>query len=89
MVPAGEITEGTVRELGGILGNGDVIVDGGNSNWHDSQRRAEQVAAGRHPVPRLRYERRGVGLANGYCLMVGGERGRRRRRTGVPGARSR
>ena len=73
MVPAGEITERTVRELGGILGSGDVIVDGGNSNWHDSQRRAEQLAAGG-----IRFLDCGTsggvwGLANGYCLMVGGE----------------
>jgi 6-phosphogluconate dehydrogenase len=72
MVPAGEITEGTVRELGGILGNGDVIVDGGNSNWQDSKRRAEQVAPGG-----IRFLDCGTsggvwGLANGYCLMVGG-----------------
>ena len=73
MVPAGEITESTVRELGGILGSGDVIVDGGNSNWHDSQRRAEQLSAGG-----IRFLDCGTsggvwGLANGYCLMVGGE----------------
>ncbi len=73
MVPAGDITEGTVRELGGILGNGDVIVDGGNSNWQDSKRRAEQLApAG------IRFLDCGTsggvwGLANGYCLMVGGD----------------
>jgi 6-phosphogluconate dehydrogenase len=73
MVPAGDITESTVRELGGVLGSGDVIVDGGNSNWHDSQRRAEQLAAGG-----IRFLDCGTsggvwGLANGYCLMVGGE----------------
>jgi 6-phosphogluconate dehydrogenase len=73
MVPSGDVTEGTVQELGGILGHGDVIVDGGNSNWRDSQRRAEQLAGGD-----IRFLDCGTsggvwGLANGYCLMVGGE----------------
>jgi 6-phosphogluconate dehydrogenase len=73
MVPAGDITESTVRELAGVLGSDDVIVDGGNSNWHDSQRRAQQLAAGG-----IRFLDCGTsggvwGLANGYCLMVGGE----------------
>jgi 6-phosphogluconate dehydrogenase len=73
MVPAGEITETAIRDLGGILGDGDVIVDGGNSNWRDSQRRAKQLAAGG-----VRFVDCGTsggvwGLANGYCLMVGGD----------------
>jgi 6-phosphogluconate dehydrogenase len=73
MVPAGEITESTVRELGGILGNGDVVVDGGNSNWHDSQRRAELLAAGGIAFLDCGTSGGLWGLANGYCLMVGGE----------------
>ena len=73
MVPAGEITEATVRELGGILGAGDVVIDGGNSNWQDSKRRGEQLATGG-----IRFLDCGTsggiwGLANGYCLMVGGD----------------
>jgi 6-phosphogluconate dehydrogenase len=73
MVPAGDITESTVRELGGILGHGDVIVDGGNSNWHDSQRRAEQLGAGGINFLDCGTSGGVWGLANGYCLMVGGE----------------
>jgi 6-phosphogluconate dehydrogenase len=73
MVPAGDITEATVRDLGGMLGEGDVVIDGGNSNWKDSQRRAEQLASGG-----IRFIDAGTsggvwGLENGYCLMVGGE----------------
>ena len=73
MVPAGAVTEATVQELGGLLGHGDVIVDGGNSNWRDSQRRAQQLAGGG-----IRFLDCGTsggvwGLANGYCLMVGGD----------------
>jgi 6-phosphogluconate dehydrogenase len=75
MVPAGDITESTVRELGGILGNGDVIVDGGNSNWHDSQRRAQQLAPGGIWFLDCGTSGGLRGLASGYCLMVGGEPG--------------
>jgi 6-phosphogluconate dehydrogenase len=73
MVPAGKITEDTFRSLLEIAGPGDTIVDGGNSNFRDSQRRhAEADAAGLHFVDA------GVsggiwGLQVGYCLMVGGD----------------
>jgi 6-phosphogluconate dehydrogenase len=73
MVPAGEVTESTFQTLLTLGSPGDVIVDGGNSNFHDSQRRhAEAKEKGIHFVDA------GVsggvwGLANGYCLMVGGE----------------
>ena len=74
MIPAGDPTEQAVKELMGLLAAGDIIVDGGNSNFRDSQRRA---ALGREHE--LGYVDAGVsggiwGLANGYCLMVGGER---------------
>ncbi len=46
MVPAGEPTEDTVNSLGGLLAEGDVVIEGGNSNWRDSVRRAEALAAG-------------------------------------------
>jgi 6-phosphogluconate dehydrogenase len=73
MVPAGAITEQTFHTLIGIADAGDVIVDGGNSNFHDSQRRyAEAKERG------VKFVDAGVsggvwGLANGYCLMVGGD----------------
>src|SRR6476660_3532544 len=73
MVPAGKITEDTFQTLLTAAAPGDVIVDGGNSNFHDSQRRyADAKAKGIHFVDA------GVsggvwGLANGYCLMVGGD----------------
>ena len=72
MVPAGDPTEGVVAELAGLLAAGDVVVDGGNANWHDSVRRAGELAG------------RGIGFVDagtsggvwgrteGYCLMVGG-----------------
>ena len=72
MVPAGDPTEQVVTDLAGLLSPGDVVIDGGNSNWHDSVRRAGELAE------------RGVGFVDagtsggvwgrteGYCLMVGG-----------------
>jgi 6-phosphogluconate dehydrogenase len=74
MVPAGDATEEQVRELLEHLEAGDTIVDGGNTNFHDDVRRHAMSAE--HGV---RYVDAGVsggiwGLANGFCLMVGGER---------------
>jgi 6-phosphogluconate dehydrogenase len=75
MVPAGKITEDTFQTLLGLAEQGDVIVDGGNSNFHDSQRRyGEAKERG------VRFVDAGVsggvwGLSVGYCLMVGGDGG--------------
>lgn len=72
MVPAGQPTEAVIQELAALLAAGDLIVDGGNSNFRDSMRRAGEL------------ERRGLlfldvgtsggiwGLTEGFCLMVGG-----------------
>jgi 6-phosphogluconate dehydrogenase len=73
MIPAGAPTEETLQELLGLLAEGDVVVDGGNSYFRDSQRRAG-LAAQRG----IGYVDAGVsggvwGLDNGYCLMVGGD----------------
>ena len=73
MIPAGKITEDTFQQLLSLAAKGDTIVDGGNSNFRDSQRRyAEAQAKGIHFVDA------GVsggiwGLKVGFCLMVGGE----------------
>jgi 6-phosphogluconate dehydrogenase len=74
MVPAGDITEQTVKTLRGLLEPGDAVIDGGNSFWRDSVRRAEELSA--EGVHFLDCGTSGGiwGLANGYCLMVGGER---------------
>jgi len=73
MVPAGDATENTLRGVAALLAAGDVVVDGGNSNYKDSVRRAKDAAAlGLHYVDCGTSG--GVwGLAEGYCLMVGGE----------------
>jgi 6-phosphogluconate dehydrogenase len=74
MVPAGEITESTVRELGSRLEAGDTILDGGNSYYRDDIRRSAELAK-----QGVRYLDCGTsggvfGLERGYCLMVGGPR---------------
>jgi 6-phosphogluconate dehydrogenase len=72
MVPAGRITEEVIVSLAAKLSRGDLIIDGGNSNFKESMRRAQEL------------QQRGLlfmdagtsggvwGLKNGYCLMVGG-----------------
>jgi 6-phosphogluconate dehydrogenase len=72
MVPAGEATTSVLNDLARLLSAGDVVVDGGNSNYKDSIRRAESFA-----VQGIGYLDAGTsggvwGLENGYCLMVGG-----------------
>jgi len=72
MVPAGDPTEDTVNSLGTLLAAGDVVVEGGNSNWRDSTRRAEALGSAG-----LGYIDAGTsggvwGRTEGYCLMVGG-----------------
>ena len=73
MIPAGDATEHAFQNLLPLLEDGDTIVDGGNSNFRDSQRRAEE-AKGKG----VRFLDAGVsggvwGLENGYCIMVGGD----------------
>jgi len=75
MLPAGEITEQTVAELGTLLTAGDTIIDGGNSFWQDDVRRAKTLAE-----KNIHYVDAGTsggiwGLERGYCLMIGGTKG--------------
>ena len=73
MVPAGDVTRGVVTELGDLLAEGDVVIEGGNSHFSDDAAHAAQLA------PRgVGYLDVGVsggvwGLENGYGLMVGGD----------------
>lgn len=73
MVPAGDVTRACVRELAGVLSAGDLVIDGGNSNFHDDPANGALLAE------------RGIGYLdcgtsggvwgkeNGYGLMVGGD----------------
>jgi 6-phosphogluconate dehydrogenase len=72
MLPAGAATDEAIGKLTSLLAPGDLVVDGGNSNFHDDQRRAKQLAAAG-----LLYADAGTsggiwGLKNGYCMMLGG-----------------
>ena len=74
MLPDGKPTEDMIKEVTPLLEKGDVIIEGGNSNYHDTQRRGESLAENN-----IHYVDVGTsggiwGLDNGYCMMVGGEK---------------
>jgi len=73
MVPSGQVTDDALDHAMSLLKAGDIIIDGGNSNFHDTQRRAEKVnAAGMHFMDCGTSG--GIwGLKVGYSLMIGGE----------------
>ncbi len=73
MVPAGAATESTIDELLTLLAPGDAIVDGGNSNFRDSQARSKKCGAKNVAFIDAGTSGGVWGLANGYCLMVGGD----------------
>jgi len=74
MVPAGQPTEDTIDSLIPILSAGDTILDGGNSNYKDSMKRADKLAA--HGLDFMDVGTSGGiwGLAEGYSLMIGGKK---------------
>src|SRR6185295_9534152 len=72
MVPSGAPVQSTIDTLAPLLAKGDIIIDGGNSNYHDSMRRGQELAA-----RGIEYVDAGTsggiwGLKEGFCLMVGG-----------------
>jgi 6-phosphogluconate dehydrogenase len=73
MVPAGDPTQKTVESLIGLLSEGDVIIDGGNSKWTDSVARHAQCSE--HGIQFVDVGTSGGvwGLEVGYCMMAGGE----------------
>jgi 6-phosphogluconate dehydrogenase len=73
MVPAGDITEQALLKLADMMDEGDILIDGGNSYFRDSVRRAEMLRE-----KGIRFLDQGTsggvwGLQVGYCLMVGGD----------------
>jgi 6-phosphogluconate dehydrogenase len=72
MVPAGDATEQAIRELSDLLQAGDLIVDGGNSNFRDSIRRSEELRAKGIDFVDCGTSGGIWGLENGFCLMAGG-----------------
>jgi 6-phosphogluconate dehydrogenase len=73
MVPAGDVVEQTLNGVAGFIEKGDIIIDGGNSNYKDSMRRAAALSAhGLHLVDSGTSG--GIwGQREGYCLMIGGD----------------
>jgi 6-phosphogluconate dehydrogenase len=72
MVPAGGPTHETIDELAALLGDGDLIIDGGNSRWTDDQRHAEALAEYSIGFVDCGVSGGVWGLENGYGLMCGG-----------------
>jgi 6-phosphogluconate dehydrogenase len=72
MVPAGQPTEDVVVTLGDRMAPGDLVIEGGNSNWRDSVRRGEFLAARQIGFIDCGTSGGVWGLENGYALMVGG-----------------
>lgn len=72
MVPSGDPTRATVTELAGLLGEGDVVVDGGNSRWTDDEKHAAELAEKKIGFVDVGVSGGVWGLQNGYALMVGG-----------------
>ncbi len=73
MVPAGKIVDDTLDQLLQLLSSGDTVIDGGNSNYKDTQRRAARLAE--HGIDYVDCGTSGGvwGLAEGYSLMIGGD----------------
>src|SRR6266545_4810378 len=74
MVPSGPPTDETVAKVASLLSSGDIIIDGGNTNFHDDVKRAAELKK-----KGIEYVDAGTsggiwGLKLGYCLMVGGEK---------------
>jgi 6-phosphogluconate dehydrogenase len=72
MLPAGGPTEAALAELRGLLAPGDCVVEGGNSFWKDSRRRADEFSAAGLDYLDVGTSGGVWGLARGYCLMIGG-----------------
>ena len=73
MVPSGQITETTIQNLSDLLSPGDIVIDGGNSNYKDSMRRAEELSLKGYHFIDVGTSGGVWGLKEGYSMMVGGE----------------
>jgi 6-phosphogluconate dehydrogenase len=72
MVPAGEITESTVKEVANVLEQGDAIIDGGNTYYRDDMRRSKELAERGIDYIDIGTSGGVFGLDRGFCLMIGG-----------------
>jgi 6-phosphogluconate dehydrogenase len=74
MVPAGSITQETIDDLGNVMQEGDTIIDGGNSRFTDTLKRAEELVDKGIAFVDAGTSGGVWGLKEGYCLMVGGDK---------------
>jgi 6-phosphogluconate dehydrogenase len=74
MVPAGDVTEAMIKQLMGLMEPGDIIIDGGNSNYKDTIRNAAMVEAGGLDFVDVGTSGGVWGLKEGYSLMIGGNK---------------
>ncbi|MEO8395926.1 MAG: phosphogluconate dehydrogenase (NAD(+)-dependent, decarboxylating), partial [Chloroflexota bacterium] len=74
MIPAGDPTESTVEDLMDVLEPGDILIDGGNSNYKDSIRRAEMVKGKDLNFVDVGTSGGVWGLKEGYSMMIGGDK---------------
>jgi 6-phosphogluconate dehydrogenase len=74
MLPAGAVTDNTISEVAAMLGEGDIIIDGGNSHFKDDVRRAQTLAAKKIGYIDVGTSGGVWGLERGYCLMIGGDK---------------
>ena len=72
MVPAG-VTGGVVAELADVLDSGDIVIDGGNSHYHDDIARADALATSGIHLVDVGTSGGVFGLERGFCLMIGGD----------------
>ena len=75
MVPSGNPTEETIDRVAGHLSSGDIVLDGGNSNYKDTQRRAEKLRKNGLNLMDVGTSGGIWGLKEGYSLMIGGDEG--------------
>jgi 6-phosphogluconate dehydrogenase len=73
MLPSGNVTEDIMKDLSLLLSSGDLIVDGANSNYQDTQRRGVALIQKGYKFIDVGVSGGIWGLEKGYCLMVGGE----------------
>lgn len=73
MVPAGQVTHDTVQELSGLLSKGDVVIDGGNSNYKESLRHAAMLEPKEIEFVDCGTSGGIWGITEGYSLMIGGK----------------
>jgi 6-phosphogluconate dehydrogenase len=74
MLPAGQITEDTIVQLGKLLDAGDIVLDGGNTFWKDDIRRAKMLKERKVYHVDVGTSGGVWGLERGYCMMIGGDK---------------